>query len=342
MTSRPLGFLGLGNMGGGMARWLLRPGWPVTVFDPVTQRVQACVAEGGVAAASPAAVAAASEIVLSSLPTPQAVEDAVAGPEGILRGLRPGEIYVDLSTIDPGTSRRMHARVTAAGGRMLDCPVGRGPEEAASGRVLLMVGGEAALLEEVRPVLTTLGDPIHHCGPAADQGRPAVLFSRAEAAMTTRSADLYEEDFYAWTRDQAATLRRLAAERWNLPLDLKHLAAEVEDLGKEQRNAVRSQLRRILEHRLKLACSPAREPRPGWRASILDALAEIEDRITPSLRRDLRTRLPILFARARDLAALGLEAHGWREAAARLPERCPWSLDELLTPPPEDDLDWRP
>ncbi|BCX18194.1 MAG: hypothetical protein KatS3mg117_1876 [Geminicoccaceae bacterium] len=160
--------------------------------------------------------------------------------------------------------------------------------------------------------------------------------------MNREMAALYEDDFYAWTQEQAATLRRLAAERWNLPLDLEHLAEEVEDLGKEQRNAVRSQLRRIIEHRLKLCFSPSTAPRSGWRASILEALGEIEDRITPTIRRDLEARLPILYGRARELAALGLEDHGEREAAARLPERCPWTLDELLAPPPEDDLDWRP
>jgi len=157
--------------------------------------------------------------------------------------------------------------------------------------------------------------------------------------MTSRSAALYEEDFYAWTQEQAAALRRLAAERWNGPLDLEHLAEEVEDLGKDQRNAVRSQLRRIIEHRLKLAFSPSAAPRPGWRASILEALADIEDRITPTIRRDLEAYLPVLYARGRELAALGLEAHGEGEAAARLPERCPWTLDELLSAPPEDERD---
>lgn len=148
-----------------------------------------------------------------------------------------------------------------------------------------------------------------------------VLASVSEEPLATRPADLYEEDFYAWTREQAAALRRLAVERRNLPLDLEHLAEEVEDLGKEQRNAVRSQLRRILERRLKLEHSPAREPRLGWQASILEALAEIEDRLTPTLRRDPAARLPALYERARGLAALALAARGEREAAARLPDR---------------------
>jgi 3-hydroxyisobutyrate dehydrogenase-like beta-hydroxyacid dehydrogenase len=134
-------------------------------------------------------VAEASEVVLSSLPTPQAVEEAVTGPDGLLAGLRPGAVYVDLSTIDPATSRRMHAAVASAGGRMLDCPVGRGPEEAASGRLLLMVGGEAAVLEEVRPVLATLGDPIHHCGPAGAGAAAKLVNNLVSCAINALNAE---------------------------------------------------------------------------------------------------------------------------------------------------------
>lgn len=189
MARRPLGFLGLGNMGGGMARWLLRQGWPVTAFDPVTQLVQACTKEGAVAAPSPRAVAAASEVVLSSLPTPQAVEEAVTGPEGLVHGIRPGSVYIDLSTIDPATSRRMHAAVEAAGGKMLDSPVGRGPAEAASGQLLLMVGGEAAVLEEAREVLATLGQPIFHCGPAGAGAAAKLVNNLVSCAVNALNAE---------------------------------------------------------------------------------------------------------------------------------------------------------
>ena len=80
--------------------------------------------------------------------------------------------------------------------------------------------------------------------------------------MATRPEQLYKDDFYAWTRDQAQALRRPTEARWNGPLDLEHLADEVEELGMQARNAVRSQLLRILEHALKLEYSPAAEPRP--------------------------------------------------------------------------------
>ena len=165
MTDIRLGFLGLGNMGSGMVRSLLRAGFAVVVHDPITQLVQAMEKEGATSAASPAAVARAVDVVLSSLPMPADVEAAVLGPDGLLAGFSAGKTYIDLSTIDPLTSRRMHEALAEAGVRMLDCPVGKGPAEAARGDLTLMVGGDAGVLEEMRPVLRALGSPIHHCGP---------------------------------------------------------------------------------------------------------------------------------------------------------------------------------
>ena len=113
--------------------------------------------------------------------------------------------------------------------------------------------------------------------------------------MATRPEQLYEEDFYAWTRDQARALRRLAATRLNVALDLEHLIKEVADLGKSERFAVRGQLRRIIEHCLKLAWSPVREPCPGWHETVIDARTILEDKLSPMLRRDLRRNLPHLY-----------------------------------------------
>jgi hypothetical protein len=81
--------------------------------------------------------------------------------------------------------------------------------------------------------------------------------------MATRIEQLYDEDFHAWTRDQATALRRLAETRPNDEIDFRHLVEEVRDLGKSERDAVRSQLARILEHLLKLEYFPAQEPREG-------------------------------------------------------------------------------
>ena len=118
--------------------------------------------------------------------------------------------------------------------------------------------------------------------------------------------ELYEEDFYAWTRDQAKALRRLADERWNGPLDLLHLAEELEDLGSEQQWAVESQLERIIEHLLKLEHSPSAEPRRQWMISVVDARGEIERRMSPTIRREVEPALPNRYRRVRRKAELAL------------------------------------
>lgn len=154
--------------------------------------------------------------------------------------------------------------------------------------------------------------------------------------MATRPDQLYAADFYAWTKHQSAALRRLAAERWNGPLDLTHLAEEVEDLGDERRNAVRSQLRRIIEHCLKLEFSPAADPRAGWMRSIANARDEIADRLTTTIRRDLEQELPRLYAQALRAARLALSEREETEAANVLPAENPYGLGNLLTD------DWYP
>ena len=107
--------------------------------------------------------------------------------------------------------------------------------------------------------------------------------------------DLYEADFFAWTQRQSKELRRFARTRPNLPLDLPHLAEEIADLGKEQRNALRSWTVRILEHLLLLEHSPAAAPRRGWIDEIANFRREIDLRLSPTLRRDLSRQLPRLY-----------------------------------------------
>ncbi len=148
--------------------------------------------------------------------------------------------------------------------------------------------------------------------------------------MATRKTELYEDDFYAWSREQAAALRRLSAERWNGPLDLEHLAEEVEELGSDVRNAARSHLRRLIEHALKLEYSPASEPRAGWIDTIDDARDEIAERLTATIRKDLEDHLPDAYARALRRARKALVRTGEAEAADALPEECPYAIERLL------------
>jgi hypothetical protein len=143
--------------------------------------------------------------------------------------------------------------------------------------------------------------------------------------------ELYEQDFYAWTQAQAEALRRLGETRPNLDLDFPHLIEEVADLGTSERDTARRQLRRILEHCLKLEYSRAADPRGGWYDSIIDARAVLDDKLSPSLRRDLEDRLPRLWTQARTKADNGLRRFAEPDAADLLPADLPYRLDDLLT-----------
>ncbi len=149
-------------------------------------------------------------------------------------------------------------------------------------------------------------------------------------SATLTDSELYEADFYLWTQVQAAKLRQLEQERTNLNVDLPHLAEEIEDLGGELRNAIRSHLRRVIEHCLKLEYSPAERPRAGWRETIIDARAEISDRMTPTISRHIRDDLPRLYEQARRRAEASLIAYRENAVARTLPAESPYCVDELL------------
>jgi hypothetical protein len=144
----------------------------------------------------------------------------------------------------------------------------------------------------------------------------------------------YDDDFYAWTQHQAQVLREMPVS--DNRFDREHIAEEIEDLGRSYRDAVRSQMRRIIEHFLKLQYSPAREPRYGWIESIVDARQEILDKITATMRRELDGELQLLYQGGRKRAEVGLTGHGEAEAVKRLPLDCPYTFDQLL------EEDWYP
>jgi 4-hydroxybutyrate dehydrogenase / sulfolactaldehyde 3-reductase len=164
-SKRRLGYVGLGLMGGGMASHLTKQGYPVTVYDPRPEAIEAVMEWGAERAGSPREVTEASDVVISSLPTPAIVEEAVLGRDGILHGLRPGTVYIDMSSIDPETTRKVGAEIERRGAHMLDVPVGKGPPAAASGDLTLMVGGDPAVVESCADVLDTLGSRRFYCGP---------------------------------------------------------------------------------------------------------------------------------------------------------------------------------
>lgn len=147
---------------------------------------------------------------------------------------------------------------------------------------------------------------------------------------TDRAAVLYDEDFFAWSRSQARELRRFARTRPNIALDVEHIAEEIAELGTERRDALRSWTARIIEHLLLLEHSPAQEPRRGWIDEIVNFRSEIERRLSRTLRRDLKRRLRLLYDEAQRNLRRKLERYGETETAERLPEECPFTLEQVL------------
>src|SRR5690349_24681361 len=128
-----VGFIGLGTMGAPMARNILKKGHRLIVADVVPEAVASLAAAGATPAATPKDVAAASEIVITMLPDAPDVERVALGHDGIVHGIGPGKIYVDMSTIDPGTTRKVGAAIHAKGAAMIDSPVGKTADAAAAG-----------------------------------------------------------------------------------------------------------------------------------------------------------------------------------------------------------------
>jgi 4-hydroxybutyrate dehydrogenase / sulfolactaldehyde 3-reductase len=159
-----VGFIGLGIMGGPMAANVLAKGHALTVHDLNAEALARLTGKGAVAAENPAAVAARSDIVITMLPDAPDIERVALGPAGIVEGLRPGGVMVDMSTSAPETTRRIGAALAAKGCAMVDCPVGKTADHAVTGTLTLMIGGADADVERVLPVLQCMGTDIFRCG----------------------------------------------------------------------------------------------------------------------------------------------------------------------------------
>lgn len=161
-----VGFIGLGTMGSAMAQNILRQGYALVGYDTNTDAVSGLVAHGALAAESTRTLAVECDVVITMLPEPKDVEQVVLGHEGVLKELRRGSVFIDMSTGSPALARQIAARLEREGVAAIDCPVGRGQAEARAGKLLLMAGGDAAAIEQVRPVLMCMGDELIPCGGA--------------------------------------------------------------------------------------------------------------------------------------------------------------------------------
>jgi 3-hydroxyisobutyrate dehydrogenase len=159
-----IGFIGLGNMGGGMAANIQKAGYPMVVYDIREGATRPFLERGARLASSPAEVARLSNITLTSLPGPKEVEEVAVGPEGVLAGIRRGGIFVDLSTSRPTLIRQIEPRFRQKGAHVLDAPVSGGKTGAATGNLAVMVGGEREIYDRIKPLLDTFGDKVFYAG----------------------------------------------------------------------------------------------------------------------------------------------------------------------------------
>jgi 3-hydroxyisobutyrate dehydrogenase-like beta-hydroxyacid dehydrogenase len=154
-----IGFVGLGHMGGNMAARFLAAGYPVLGEDRSRDQAAQLIDDGLQWCDTPRQLAEAAEIVFTSLPNDRVVEDAASGDDGILAGLAPGKVWVDVSTVSPRVSRELADRARARGAAMLDAPVSGSVPQVQSGTLTIMVGGDEDAYERVEPVLRELGTP---------------------------------------------------------------------------------------------------------------------------------------------------------------------------------------
>ena len=160
-----IGFVGLGVIGSGVAGNLLKAGHEVVGFDLVSERSSELAAAGGRAAASPRLAAEKADYVMTALPEPKDLEQAVAGEDGIASAQTPPRLLVDLSTVDPDTTLRVADRLRQKEIRMLECKITGSSRDAENATMRLLAGGDAADLDEIRHVMARLSEEIVYCGP---------------------------------------------------------------------------------------------------------------------------------------------------------------------------------
>jgi len=160
-----VGLIGLGIMGKPMARNLLKAGFALTIYNRTASKAADLAHEGATVVSSPSEVAAAADIVITIVTNSPDVEEVVLGERGVIEGIKPGSILVDMSTISPEVTRAIGERLGAKGVAMLDAPVSGGERGAIDGTLSIMAGGAAEDFERCRPVFEAMGKKLVHCGP---------------------------------------------------------------------------------------------------------------------------------------------------------------------------------
>ena len=197
-----VGFVGLGAMGGRMAKRLLDAGHRVVGYNRTAEKARALVAAGLVLEKSPRAVAEGVDAVLSMVTDDKALRAIALGPDGVIAGLRPGAVWAEMSTVSPEVTRELGASTTARGAALIDAPVSGSPITLEAGQLSFMVGGDPAALEKVRPCLLAIGPTITHVGElglavtmkiATNLGLAVQMLAFSEAVVLAEKAGIARE-----------------------------------------------------------------------------------------------------------------------------------------------------
>jgi len=197
-----VGFVGLGAMGGRMAKRLLDAGHRVVGYNRTAEKARALVAAGLVLEKSPRAVAEGVDAVLSMVTDDKALRAIALGPDGVIAGLRPGAVWAEMSTVSPEVTRELGAAITARGAALIDAPVSGSPITLEAGQLSFMVGGDPAALEKVRPCLLAIGPTITHVGElglavtmkiATNLGLAVQMLAFSEAVVLAEKAGIARE-----------------------------------------------------------------------------------------------------------------------------------------------------
>ncbi|MGV9862277.1 NAD(P)-dependent oxidoreductase [Rhodococcus koreensis] len=185
-----VGFIGLGSQGGPMARRIIEAGFPTTLWARRPESLVPYEGTGAELACSPRELARKSDLVCVCVVDDVGVESLLCGQDGILAGMAPGGIVAIHSTIHPSMAMRMHELAKVQGVELVDAPVSGGGPAAEAGRLLVMAGGDEALIERVRPVFATYADPIMYMGPVGAGQLTKLLNNTIFAAQLATAADI--------------------------------------------------------------------------------------------------------------------------------------------------------
>ncbi len=159
-----IGFIGLGHMGSAMTRRLRNAGYPVAVYDRTTEKAREAASWGATPSSTPKELAANCQVVMACVTNDEAQHDVMYGPDGALAGVHSGSMIIDLSTVSPGASRRLHEAAATLGIPMMDAAVSGSVPQVEQGSLVIFAGGEEETFERGKPILEVLGASIYHMG----------------------------------------------------------------------------------------------------------------------------------------------------------------------------------